>query len=122
MGRSQGVVFGYGAIIPTKKFVKLFPGTFEHTHEYWTPKTNRIFDIETNVIKIFYSQLENTDQVFIATRSSVNYGFEKGFIVSDFVSVDMNKINNESQILASWLTEHFPNYPSGYMMYGYYIP
>lgn len=121
MGRSQGVVFGYGAIVPTQEFVNVFPGTFKHDDGQWKPKKNNISNIETTIAKIFYSEIENADYVFIATSSSVNYNFEKGYIYTQYKNINLEEINNQAAILGPWLLKQFPNSNIGYLMYGYYV-
>lgn len=121
MGRSQGVVFGYGAIVPTQDFVRLFPGSFEinQQSQQWEAKNIDTLNLG-NLIRVFYSVDELTDKIFIATKSAVDYGFEKGDICEPFSQVNMNLIIQEGNLLAPWLTQNFPNAPFGFMMYGYY--
>jgi len=63
---------------------------------------------------------DNTDKVFITTRSSVDYGFEKGNIWNHYLPVNMEMIDEERYIIEPWIKQNFPNANIGYLMYGYY--
>lgn len=131
MGRSQGVVFGFGAIIKISDFVAKYPNTFEYDENSkdWssTDELDEIFDsegrAESNIsegIKLFYCEMES-DIVFIATEHSTVYPFEKGYIWHPFVDIDMDAIDQEKEIVETWLYKEFPHSEIGFKMYGYYV-
>jgi hypothetical protein len=50
----------------------------------------------------------------------VSYDFEKGCVLDEYVSVDVDKIKEESETLRTWLKERFPDSNIGWMIYGHY--
>ena len=116
---SQGAVFGYGAIVPTEVYAQIFPYSFDYnfTTNEWEVEDED--ELETGLVKVFHSTGNQSKNVFIATRSSVDYSFEKGSVWSPFVQVNLQQIVNEAQQLDPWLRQVFPNYPIGYLIYGY---
>ena len=119
MGRSQGIIFGYGAIVPTEVYARLFPGSFSYQDSTleWTPIDDS--KLRTNVVRVFTSDGIPSKNVFVATPSSVDFGFEKGSVYTSSLQVDMNKINTEGNVLSPWLQQTFPGVAIGYMIYGY---
>lgn len=121
MGRSSGVVFGFGAVVPMEEYVKLFPGTFK-----FDSKTNE-WDVRgrgpvgSDLVEIFYSAGEPSKNVFIATKSSVSYFLEKGYVTQTSMDVSLEEINDEAIMLQPWLLETFPGHNVGYMMYGFEV-
>ena len=122
MGRSQGVIFGYGAVIPTSEFVAEFPDTFDYHPDYkeWIPNEEVLDELVIPGGRVFYSAMDTTDEIFVATKSSADYRFEKGYIFHVSVEIDLMKINQERQIIEPWLRETFQGATINYLHYGYY--
>lgn len=120
MSRSQGVVFGYGAIIPTRDFVLLFPRSFVFNDRFSRWEEGTISKLNNNLVHVFYSINDLTDTIFITTKSAIQYRFEKGCIRTPDVGIDMNRIIHEGYLLTPWLMQHFPKASVGFMMYGCY--
>jgi len=115
MVHSQGVVFGYGAIIPIEVFVGVFPGSFVF-YNGWVPNT--IERMNTDLIKFIYQGETTSTVVFITTAGAADYGFEKGYIFNDFTNVDMERIIQEAHQVRPWLEQTFPGNTQGFYIYG----
>lgn len=54
MGRSYGIVFGYGSIVTTEECNKVFPGTFElNSIKEWIQCEGA--QLEINALRVFHS-------------------------------------------------------------------
>lgn len=124
MVRSQSVVFGYGAIIPTETFVNLVPGSFVYDNKYknWVPERVLDLDFERNGIQIFYSEIEKTNNIFLTSMTSTDFNFEKGTIFNQVESVDMTTILQEQANMDNFIRTYFPGINPGFYMYAYYTP
>lgn len=115
MGHSQGVIVGYGAVIPIEIFVAIFPGSFVYNNG-WVPNT--IAQMNTDLIKFIYQEEPTLTSVFITTVSAAEYDFEKGYIYDEYSNVDMERIIQEADQVRPWLTQTFPNNTQGFYIYG----
>lgn len=119
MVHSQGVVFGYGVVVPTSVYEERFPGSFRRkrgTNE-WEPINEE--SLQTDVARVFYSEGDVSNSVFVATRASAEYSFEKGHVDLIYKPVDMQQIINQSHVLSPWLQRAFPDYQANFIIYGY---
>jgi hypothetical protein len=98
----------------------MFPGSFIHNPQNDEWVEGNVSQLGNDSTQIFYSYDEASDHVFIATKSSVEYDFEKGYIWNRYLPVHMQAIDQERAVLKPWLRQHFPTAPIGYLMYGYY--
>lgn len=115
MVHSQGVIVGYGVIVPIEAFVAIFPGSFVYD-DGWVP--NRITDMNTNLIKFVYQEETTSTSVFITTAAATEYSFEKGYIIQEYSHIDMERMINEAHQVRQWLKDIFPNYNQGFYIYG----
>lgn len=123
MGRSQSVIFGYGAVIPTFKFVSIFPKTFKYdkNDNIWIANYKNINALFRDTsIRIYYSEGEDTDTIFLTSVYGSDFGFEKGYIYQKVVPVNLLSITETHEGIENWIQSIFPDANTGYFMYGYY--
>ena len=116
-GNFNGIVFGYGSLVPINEFVKIFPNSFrDQGNNYWEQNTGVISSIKSNLVGLAYTH----DNIFVTTQSAITNDFAHADIEASYSSkVDMVQLSQEAQTIDPWLRKYFPNYPPEYLMYAY---
>ena len=118
---SSGYIFGYGAVIPIEDFIKIVPGAFVRND--YVADGAPILVANLDMLKDLTKQSgikfvwESDTIVFVTVRSAIRSSCEAED--GKYIKSDIEQIGKEAQILAPWLTQHFPQCPIGYILYKY---
>ncbi len=119
MGFSQGVVLGFGVIVSIEEFVGVYPESFIWNEKYkkWIFNENE-FELGHEDARIFTSNASPEDGihpgVFVTSASAVDYAFEKGYVWTPFMKINIDEIIVSESFISDWLLETFPDSTPGF--------
>lgn len=104
MGHGYFTVFGWGVVVPLKRFAEVFPEAFTRpTH----PNEEEIQHLAMmHDISFFYEQQDTPKNIFICSKE--HYEMDVRAEGGEFKTVDFNYLNQHLQDLRIFIAENFP--------------